>query len=127
MIGYAGETDQTVKKTINFALELDPDLAMFTVVTPYPATPLYELAKREALIETDYWREFTLGRARDKRIPYFLPDAESWVKKAYRAFYLRPAYMVRRLAKINSFGAFKKSVEAASGILAFDMQGREAG
>ncbi|NQT22902.1 MAG: B12-binding domain-containing radical SAM protein, partial [Candidatus Omnitrophica bacterium] len=73
MIGYAHETEATIRKTINFALELNPDFVMFTAVTPLPQTPLYDLAKREGLITTDYWREFTLGNRRDQRIPYFFP------------------------------------------------------
>jgi len=92
---------------------------MFTVVTPLPQTPLYDLAKREGLITTNYWRELTLGNRRDQRIPYFFPQAEKWMQKAYVKFYLRPKYVVRKLSKIRSWDAFKKHLQAFQGILCF--------
>jgi len=121
MIGYAFETETTIQKTIDFALELDPDLIMFTVVTPLPQTPLYDLAKKKKLISDDYWREFTLGK-KNKRIPYFFPDAEKWTKKAYIKFYLRPKFIFRKLYKIRSIDAFKKCFQAFWGVILFKMK-----
>lgn len=123
MIGYAHETEATIRKTINFALDINPDLVMFTVVTPLPQTPLYDLAKEEELITTDYWREFTLGNRRSQRIPFFSPEAEQWTKKAYTRFYLRPKYIFRRLSKIRSWDGFKKCWQAFQGIFMFEMRG----
>ena len=124
MIGYAGENETTIQKTINFALTLDPDLAMFTAVTPLPHTPLYNLAKDEKLILTDYWREFTLGKKKGERIPYFFIDAEKWVKLAYRRFYLRPKFIFRKIMKLYSRDAFKKYWQAFCGIFIFKMADR---
>ena len=42
MIGYIGENEETVKKTIKFACELNPDYVMFTAATPLPATPFFD-------------------------------------------------------------------------------------
>ena len=117
MLGYAHENAETIKRTINFAIELDPGLVMFTVTTPYPNTPLYELARREGFIKNDYWREFTLGKNKGQRIPYFVPDADQWVKKAYRSFYIRPYYMLNRLGMIRSWDDLMKCARAVSGIL----------
>jgi radical SAM superfamily enzyme YgiQ (UPF0313 family) len=125
MIGYAYETEKTIRKTIDFALELNPDLAMFTVVTPLPRTPLYELAKKNKLIKDDYWREFTLGNKKGERFPYFIPHAELWVEKAYRRFYFRPAYVLRKLFRIRSFNILKKYLRAFQGIFMFEMKGRK--
>lgn len=116
MIGYAHETEKTIKKTIDFALELNPDLAMFTVVTPLPQTLLYELAKKEGIVKNDYWRQFTLSNKKDERIPYFIPNAELWVKKAYRSFYFRPAYLLKKLFQIRSLNMLKKYLWAFQGI-----------
>ncbi len=124
MIGYAHETEATIKKTIRFSLELDPNLVMFTVVTPLPQTPLYDLAKNEGFLTSDYWREFTVGKRTDQRIPYFVPDAERWTKKAYTKFYFRPKYIFGQLRKIRSWDAFKKSLQAFRGIYSFQMKGR---
>jgi len=122
MIGYAHENEMTINRTIKFAVELNPDLVMFTVVTPLPHTQLYDLAKQEKHIVTDYWREFTLGKRKGQRIPYFVPNAEKWVKKAYRKFYLRPNYIFNKLFKIHSMDTLKKYAQAFHGLFAFEMK-----
>jgi len=122
MVGYAQETQETIKRTLSFALELNPDLVMFTAVTPLPATPLYQMAKDGALFQGDYWRDFTL-RLRSDRIPYFFPETEKWVKRSYRSFYLRPSYVLRSLGKIRCWNSFKKHLDAVMGIFLFEMKG----
>ena len=117
MIGYAQETADTIKKTISFALELNPDWAMFTMVTPYPQTPLYELALKEGLLKNDYWRDFTLGNQRDKRVPYFIPDVAAWTKKAYIRFYFRLGFIIKRLMRLRSLQDWQKCLRGIRGIL----------
>jgi anaerobic magnesium-protoporphyrin IX monomethyl ester cyclase len=117
MVGYAHETQASMKNTINFALELNPDLVMFTVTVAYPQTPLYALAQQEGLIKDDYWREFTLGKKKNQKMPYFFPEASLWIKRAYRRFYLRPGYIFKHLRKIRSGLELVKSLRALRGIL----------
>jgi len=121
MIGYAQETKETIERTISLAMELNPDLVMFTAVTPLPETPLYQRAKEEGLFEGDYWRDFTLKLRRDP-IPYFFPGTERYVKRAYRSFYLRAPYILRRLRKVRSFHDLKMHWDAALGIFFFNMR-----
>ena len=120
IIGYVYETPQSMMNTISFAREIDADAAMFTIATPYPMTPLFELAKREELIDPQYWRQFVLGQRND-RLPYLVPDAEKWIRKAYMNFYLRFNYLFTRLLKIRSIHGIKKNFLAAKAILAFKM------
>jgi len=117
ILGYARENEAAIKKTISFALELDPNLIMFTTATPYPQTPLYELARQEGLIKNDYWREFTLGNVNMKRIPYFLPKSGQWIKRAYASFYFRPKYLIERISRLRSPDDFIKCLKGAFGIL----------
>ena len=120
MLGYATETPATMQRTIDFSKELDADLVMFTAATPLPRTGLHTMAVAQGLMAENYWSEFTLGKRRD-RIPYFVPDADEWVRKAYREFYLRPDYILRRIAKIRSWDSLLKHWDAALGILQFEM------
>lgn len=121
IIGYIHDTPRTIKNTISFAKGLSPDLIMFTIATPYPKTPLYELAKEEGLISGDYWRELTLGLRQD-RVPYLVPDAEKWIEKAYHDFYFRPGYILKRLSGIRNWQDVKNYFEAAKGLLCFRMR-----
>ena len=36
MIGLPGETPEKARETIQFAINIDPDYAQFTITTPYP-------------------------------------------------------------------------------------------
>ncbi len=120
IIGYAREDRATMRRTIDFAKELDPDWVMFTVATPYPRTHLYDLAVEAGLVAGDYWRDFTLGKDMP-RIPYFVDGADEWVKRAYREFYLRPGYVMRKLMKLDSLDKLRLYASGARGIISFDM------
>jgi radical SAM superfamily enzyme YgiQ (UPF0313 family) len=121
IIGYIHETPETMKNTISFAKSLNPDLVMFTVAIAYPKTPLYDLAQKEGLVCGDYWGEFVLG-LREDSLPYLVPNAEKWVRKAYRSFYFRPNYILKRLFKARGRHYLKKYFDAAKGILCFKMK-----
>ena len=56
ILGYPGETDQTVLDTIHFASTLPLDYLSFTMPYPIPGTPLYERVKGENISIED-WEE----------------------------------------------------------------------
>jgi radical SAM superfamily enzyme YgiQ (UPF0313 family) len=120
IIGYANETSQTIRKTINLAKELNCDLVMFTVATPCPQTPFYDMAFQKNIIDYDYWQQFTLGKI-DRRFPYFVADADKWIKMAYREFYFRPIYILRQLFKIRSWDDIRKRWWAFKGLFLFSV------
>ena len=63
MIGCLGETKESIKKTREFALELDPDqVSVSAYATPYPGTEFYDIAKKEAKIEDVPWEKFHHSR-----------------------------------------------------------------
>ena len=54
MVGLPGDTEETIRQTIEFALDLDLDDAMFSVTTPFPGTRLWqELSRRRPQVEFD--------------------------------------------------------------------------
>ena len=59
MIGYPGETMETIQETINFCKELDlvPEAIFF--LTPYPGTELYQIALQQGKIKDE--EEYLLG------------------------------------------------------------------
>ncbi len=116
IIGYYSETPETMKNTINFAISLDPDWAMYTIATPYPKTHLFELASKAGIIEDDYWLKVAKGESAG-RMPYLVKDAEKWAKKAYFQFYFRPIIIFRRIKDLNSLNTFKKYFSGALSIL----------
>lgn len=115
MLGNVGETVGTIKKTIRFAKELNPDNATFFITSPFPGTDLYAIAKGKGYItEKTKWEEFA---PITKSAPILIQDSLSqeelvkWQKRAFRQFYLRPAYVFRKLSKIKSFSDVKMLFE----------------
>lgn len=106
LVGSPGETDETIRTTIDRAKKLRPSMAMFFVTIAYPGTELYREAVREKLVEPNWWHNEQFDPSKntsfEKRwgwsadagaltIPGF--DAEKWQKIATREFYLRPRFV----------------------------------
>ena len=89
IVGFPGESEADIEKTIRVALDLNPSYAAFHLFTPYPGT------------------EFAMTPERDGRFfvppthPEALPLARlSQIRKAaYLRFYLRPSYVLSRLGR----------------------------
>ena len=101
MLGLPGETPALAQKTINFALELDPDYAQFCLTTPYPGTRLYDQAAEFGRLSTelsDYhgWKAVF--------VPYGYNSPEELLAMERRAmirFYFRPSYWLRTVRKLR--------------------------
>jgi anaerobic magnesium-protoporphyrin IX monomethyl ester cyclase len=57
IVGYPGETDQTVLDTVNYASSLKLDYLSFTLPYPIPGTPLHDRVKNNGGIRIDDWEE----------------------------------------------------------------------
>ncbi len=58
MIGLPNDTEEKIKRTIEFARTLDTESLQFSIATPFPGTPLYEKASREGWIWTNDWTKY---------------------------------------------------------------------
>jgi radical SAM superfamily enzyme YgiQ (UPF0313 family) len=99
IFGLPADTEETMDETIDFALELDPDLANFMIAAPYPGTELWEIARRDGTLFSHNWRDYAIH---DEKARYELPSlpAELVERKwheAYRRFYLRPRRIWQRV------------------------------
>lgn len=56
--GLPDETWDTIKKTVDFAIELDPDSLQFSITTPYPGTDYFEWAEKRGFILTKDWSKY---------------------------------------------------------------------
>jgi len=59
ILGWPDETLESLEKTCRFVGELAPHNVNWNVLTPYPGTKLYEMAKESNLILTDDWSKYT--------------------------------------------------------------------
>lgn len=104
MLALPWDTKKTMQRTIDFAKELDPDIAKFAVCTPLPGTPLYNKWRNECRIKITNWKNFIFHKKGPKVFDH--PNLDWWTideyyDRAYREFYLRPKYILKRLTKGN--------------------------
>jgi radical SAM superfamily enzyme YgiQ (UPF0313 family) len=116
MVGSPGDTQETIKRTIDFSIELDLDYVQFTKTTAFANTELYQRYIQE--YGDDYWREFTLNPDTEKELPLVgtkitVKEALRWVRWAYICFFFRFRYIYKAIKRLGSWLEFKNEVRAA--------------
>ena len=124
MLGNPGETEETLRRTIEFAIELDPDLVIFNITTPYPGTEMYEWAKASGYLKAADWDEYDLSHV-VMRLPTVSPERiQYYYHLAYNKFFLRPSYIGKRIRKMKTFVDVKNNATAMLSLLNFKAEGR---
>lgn len=106
ILGLPEETWETVHETIDFALEVEPDYALFHIATPFPGTRLYDEALEKGLLLNQDWRlcdEESAGILRT--VALSADDLAQARRMAMRRFYLRPRILARELSRTASLGS----------------------
>jgi len=101
LFGIPGETFEEGLRTIEFACEIDPDIVSFHAITPFPGTELYDNLDKYGTM-SDKLSDFTYQGA--AFVPYTMKREEISLlrQKAYKKFYSRPAYVLRKLMDIRT-------------------------
>lgn len=104
MVGFPGETPETLQATLELALELDPDSAQFYPVIPYPGTGAYQWARDGGyLVTEDYeaWLTEGGGHRCVLNLPGLPPEAlDAFRERAFMRFHFRPRYLVHKLRQL---------------------------
>lgn len=103
IIGLPGENRESITKTIDFAKQLDIDIASFSIATPDIGTRLREEAIEKNWISpsTDSFDSTDYPTIETE----ILSKKEIWKlrNEAIRKFYLRPSYLFKQLLKTRNF------------------------
>lgn len=123
MFGIPGETFEDGLKTIEFAIELDPDLANFHALTPFPGTHLYEHIGEYGSVTGDLTHYTYQGAA---FVPYSMSrkEIQSLRRIAFRRFYSRPRFLFRRLFKMRNWNDCKMAARSIRSLFWLWMGGR---
>ena len=117
MFGNPGETVETMRRTIDFAKDLDPDIALFNITTPYPGTQMFEWAKSRGYLRTFDWGEYDLGNAVMDLPTVSREEINRLYQVAYREFYFRPKFLWRRLKRMHSLTDLRMNLRALRSIM----------
>lgn len=114
MLGLPGDDKQTIKETIDFSVKLDPDIAKFHILKPFPGTEVYDKLKEDGcLLSTDFDR-YGIHTGPVHRLPGLTADDMIKAQKAaYKAFYFRPKKILGQIKKLKSFERVKFLAKAS--------------
>jgi anaerobic magnesium-protoporphyrin IX monomethyl ester cyclase len=115
IIGLPGDTRESMQKTIDFAIEIDPMIANFSMMTPYPGTVVYEQIKQNGRFLVHDWEDYVFF---DTKARYEMGDmtaelVEEMYRKAYRQFYWRPKYIARAMGRKEFWMKFGRNARLA--------------
>ncbi len=111
MIGLPGETEETIKKTINFAIELDPDFAKFLILKPFPGSAVFNILNDQDCIKDYNYDNYGVYTAPVHEFQHLSSkDMLRWQRIAYLRFYLRPKKVLQHLLKIKSLNQLKSNL-----------------
>jgi len=110
ILGFPGETIGMIEKTISFAKKLNLDWAEFSILTPYPGTPLFDYAVRNDLLLTRDWSKFTAVDPIIKLKNVTEYQLKHLFRKAYLSFYLKPN-VIWRWIKNRQFVFLKNGIK----------------
>jgi radical SAM superfamily enzyme YgiQ (UPF0313 family) len=121
MFGLLGDTPETMQQTIDFAKELDLDIAVFNILAPYPGTRLWQIIhEREGKILIENYDEFHHTANRALFTLPGVPEPEDVVaayRRAHKEFYFRPKYIFNQLFKTRSIAQLKEMIGGLKSLL----------
>lgn len=112
LFGLPGETFEDGLKTIEFACELNPDIASFHALTPFPGTELYDNIDKYGTI-SGALSDFTYQGA--AFIPHTMTREEIGQLRqiAFKRFYSRPGFILKRILAMRTVNDLKATAKGA--------------
>lgn len=105
MFGFDTDTKEVFEKTLKAVKKLRLDVADFSILTPFPGTPLFEKLENEGRIFTKDWSNYTLNNVVFQPKHMSPNELEEGVKKMYKEFY-SVRYTVKRIIRSIPLGFF---------------------
>ncbi len=117
ILGLPGETYKDSIQTIAFAKRIPLDMAQFSILVPYPGSPIFdELRERNEIntglredgtIDTSVWLRYSAYISYTKNEPIWVTKdlaastLKNLQKRAIREFYLRPKQFMEQLKRVR--------------------------
>lgn len=128
MVGNRGDTRETLRESLELALQLNDDTMQFFPLIVYPGTPDYSWAKENNLIEVDSYSEWVTEEGMHNSV-IRMPDMTcreivDWCDYARRTYYLRPRYLMHKLLQtIFKPSELYRNLKAAKRFIKFLLSG----
>jgi anaerobic magnesium-protoporphyrin IX monomethyl ester cyclase len=103
--GDRNDTHQSIDELREFTNQVEPDIAIFMILTPFPGTVLYNTAHQNGWIEDYNWSNYDMTRAVMPTQYLTRQEVQEELYQCYRDFY---GSMKRRLTGVFSKNHFKR-------------------
>lgn len=87
IIGNRKDTHDSIARMRRFLNELDPDFAIFAILTPFPGSEIYEEAKRNGWIQDTNWADYDMVHAIMPTETLTTKEVQEELYQCYRTFY----------------------------------------
>ena len=104
IIGLPGETEETIRETIEFSKKLPLDIALFHVAAPYPGTPFFfEVVENGWFRPGTRWEQVDMDKGTVLDYPNLSAERLLyWQKRAWREWAFRPGPILTYLKMLLS-------------------------
>ncbi len=122
VIGLPGETEETAKQTIKFALSLDIDTIQFSGAVPFPGTKFFSLCEQNGWLLTKDWSKWLSSGEQQSVVEYPSISQQKinyYVDLGLKKFYFRPSYMLKFLVKTTSWSDLYRKLRGAKNFISY--------
>jgi radical SAM superfamily enzyme YgiQ (UPF0313 family) len=122
VLGLPGETRETARESLDFALELDPDYAMFAVLMPVVGSRIFNQAVEAGKIDPvsyrggHYLASYSGAGQVVSMCGLSAEELVALMREFNKKFCARPAYLLKRLLAVRSAGELRSLAWGAAHI-----------
>jgi len=105
MFGFDNDTKDVFNSTLDTIKKMKIDIADFSILTPFPDTPIYNILKKENRIITDDWSKYNMHDVVFKTKNMTSEELRNGVKNMYNNFYSNN-YTINRIVRSIKLGFY---------------------
>ncbi|MFZ2956941.1 MAG: radical SAM protein [Candidatus Ozemobacteraceae bacterium] len=126
VLGLPGETEASMRETIDFALKEDLDTVQFSGAVPFPGTKYFTYCRDNGLLRAKRWDEWLQDGEQSPVVDY--PGlswklVESYVNQGLKRFYFRPSYMLKFLFNTRGKSDLYRKLRGAKNFFSYLLAG----
>jgi radical SAM superfamily enzyme YgiQ (UPF0313 family) len=95
LLGTDDHDVDSIKRLVDFLCEIRLDVAEFTIVTPFPHTPIREELERQGRILSNNWADYTADKVVFRPKKMSVDELQAMYEYAWDTFYADAGYQLR--------------------------------
>ena len=107
VIGSRRDTHESIERLNQFSIDLEPDFAIYTALTPFPGTVYYEAAKKNGWIEDTNYSNYDMAHAIMPTETLSRREVQHELWKCYHSFY---GSYIKNIAGVFSKNKLKRTL-----------------